>query len=74
MIELDLKIKVGQEVGDLILRIERPFQCCVTPNVYKSCENNLQVPNYYKPPSYHGLHIYLLKQSKVDVSKQNFKF
>jgi hypothetical protein len=25
---------------------------------------------YYKPLSYHGLHINLLKQSKVDVSKQ----
>jgi hypothetical protein len=28
---------------------------------------------YYKPPSYHGLHTNLLKQSKVDVSKQGIK-
>ncbi len=28
---------------------------------------------YNKPPSYHGLHTNLLKQSKVDVSKQIIK-
>jgi hypothetical protein len=29
---------------------------------------------YYKPPSYHGLRTNLLKQSKVDVSKQVTQF
>jgi len=28
---------------------------------------------YYKPPSYHGLHIYLLKQSKLDVSRHIYE-
>jgi hypothetical protein len=50
MIELGQNIKVGQEVGDFILRIERPFQCWVTPHIYKSCESNLQVPNLLQTP------------------------
>ncbi len=29
--------------------------------------------SYYEPPSYHGLHIDLLKQSKVDLSKHIFE-
>jgi hypothetical protein len=29
---------------------EHPLQCCVTLNVHKSCENNLQISNLLQTP------------------------
>jgi hypothetical protein len=35
------KTRFGQEVGNFFLRGEHPSQCCATPDVHRSCENNL---------------------------------
>jgi hypothetical protein len=57
-------------MGNFLLWNEHLFQCCATSNVPRSCEATFESQTYYKPPSYHGLRINLLKQSKVNVSKQ----
>ena len=40
------------------------------PTFIEAVKATPESQTYYKPPSYHGLHTNLLKQSKVDVSKQ----
>jgi hypothetical protein len=41
--------------------------------IIESMKATFESWSYYEPPSYHGLHIDLLKQSKVDLSKHIFE-
>jgi hypothetical protein len=47
-----------------------PFNVVRHPMFIEAMKETFKSQTYYKPPSYHGLHTNLLKQSKVDVSKQ----
>jgi hypothetical protein len=47
-----------------------PFNVVRHLTFLKVVKVTFEFETYYKPPSYHGLHTNLLKQSKVDVSKQ----
>lgn len=49
-IEPQQKTKVGQEMDNFLLWNKHLFQCYTIPSIYKSCENNLKVLTYYKPP------------------------
>jgi hypothetical protein len=60
-------------VENFFLWNEHPFQCCVNFGIYKIYESNLQILKLLWPPLYHGLHIDLLKQSKVDLFKHVFE-
>ncbi len=53
----------------MFLWSEHHFQHCMTLDVYKDVKATSESQTYYKLPSYHGLHTYFLKQSKVIMSK-----
>jgi hypothetical protein len=45
-IKFNQKTRFGQKVGNFILWWgEHPLQCCVTPNIHRSCEINFQISN-----------------------------
>ncbi len=54
----------------LFYDVNIPFNVVQHATFIKVVKATSESWTYYKPPSYHGLRINLLKQSKVDVSKQ----
>jgi hypothetical protein len=69
-IEFSQKIGFEQEVATFFYEVNIPFNVVQYLASIKAMKATFESQTYYKPLSYHGLHIDLVKESKVDVSKQ----
>jgi len=69
-IEFNQKIGFKQEMGNFLLWVKQPFNVVRHSMFIEAMKVTFEFRTYYKPSSYHGLLTGLLKQSKVNVSKQ----
>ncbi len=72
-LNLAQKKKLDKKWVILLYELNIPFNVVWHPTFIKVVKATFKFQSHYKPPSYHGLHIYLLKKSKVDVSKHIYE-